>query len=224
MGKKNKNKKAIKRINNNRILFEKNKIYSLSGFNKSIYGERIKMYNGIYLREWNPRRSKLGAALLKGFDEIPFSEHENVLYLGASTGTTVSHVSDICFKGSIYAVELSYDSFIKLYSLASYRNNIYPLLEDANIPEKYSFFIEKPDIIYQDIAQRNQVQIFNENADYFKCARKAILILKAKAISSNKNEKSILNTALKGIKGFNIKNIIDLKPYDIGNYFIYMER
>lgn len=224
MSKKNKNKNIINKINNSRILMEKNKIYSLSLFNRSIYGEKIKVYNNMYLREWNPRRSKLGAAILKGFNEMPFKENANVVYLGASTGTTVSHVSDICFKGNIYAIEVSYDSFVKLYSLSNYRNNIYPLLEDANMPEKYSFFIEKPDIIYQDIAQRNQVQIFNENSDYFKCAKKAILILKAKAISSNKNEKSILNRAIKGIKGFNIKNIIDLKPYDIGNYFIYMER
>jgi len=224
MSKKNKNKNIINKINNNRILVEKNKIYSLSLFNKSVYGEKIKRYNNMYLREWNPRRSKLGAAILKGFNEIPFNEHTNVVYLGASTGTTVSHVSDICFKGNVYAVEVSYDSFVKLYSLSDYRDNIYPLLEDANMPEKYSFFIEEPDIIYQDIAQRNQVQIFNENSNYFKCAKKAILILKAKAISSNKNERSILNTAIKGIKGFNIKNIIDLKPYDIGNYFIYMER
>ncbi len=224
MSKKNKNRKMVREINSNRILIEKNKIYSLSEFNKSIYGEKIKRYDGTYLREWEPRRSKLGAAILKGFSEIPFNDHTDVLYLGASTGTTVSHVSDICYRGNVFAVELSYDSFVKLYSLSEYRNNIYPLLEDANMPERYSFFIEKPDIIYQDIAQRNQIQIFNENADYFKCAKKAILILKARAISSSKNEKNILNTAIMGIHGFNIRKIIDLKPYDIGNYFIYMDR
>ena len=81
-----------------------------------------------------------------------------------------------------------------------------------------------PDIIYQDIAQRNQVQIFNENSKKFKNARKAMLIIKARAISSNRPEKSIVNSAIREIKDFKVKEIINLKPYDIGNYFVYLER
>ncbi|MEM0139232.1 MAG: fibrillarin-like rRNA/tRNA 2'-O-methyltransferase, partial [Ferroplasma sp.] len=199
-------------------------VYSLSQYNNSVYGEKIKAYNGTYLREWNPKRSKLGAAILKGFNNIPFNEKSNVVYLGASTGTTVSHVSDLCFKGKIFAVEFSYDSFVKLYSLARIRNNIFPILEDANLPEQYSFFAENPDIIYQDIAQRNQVEIFNKNSEIFTSARKAILIIKIRAISSSRSDEHILKASLKKINGFKIINIIDLKPYDIGNYFVYMER
>lgn len=150
-------------INNRRIVNDRGKIFTVSGFNQSIYGEKIKKSGGFYLREWNPRRSKLGAALLKGFKSMPLKEDSSVLYLGASTGTTVSHVSDICFRGMVFAVEFSYDSFVKLYTLAEKRNNIYPILEDANLPEKYEFLIDGPDVIYQDIAQRNQIKIFNEN-------------------------------------------------------------
>ena len=44
---------------------------------------------------WNPFRSKLAAAILGGVDQIHMPVGSKVLYLGAASGTTVSHVSDI---------------------------------------------------------------------------------------------------------------------------------
>lgn len=44
---------------------------------------------------WNPFRSKLAAAILGGIDEIHMPPGSKVLYLGAASGTTVSHVSDV---------------------------------------------------------------------------------------------------------------------------------
>lgn len=52
-------------------------------------GEKIEY------RVWNPFRSKLGAAILGGVDKIHIKPGSKVLYLGAASGTTVSHVSDI---------------------------------------------------------------------------------------------------------------------------------
>jgi rRNA 2'-O-methyltransferase fibrillarin len=52
-------------------------------------GEKIEY------RVWNPFRSKLGAAILGGVDQIHIKPGAKVLYLGAASGTTVSHVSDI---------------------------------------------------------------------------------------------------------------------------------
>ena len=46
-------------------------------------------------RVWNPFRSKLAAAILGGVDNIYMQPGSKVLYLGAASGTTVSHVSDI---------------------------------------------------------------------------------------------------------------------------------
>ncbi len=128
----------MKEINKN-IIMEKNRIFTVSEYNKSVYGEKIRNYSGKYLREWNPKRSKLAAAIIKGLKEIPLNKNTNVLYLGASTGTTVSHISDICYNGRIFAVEFAYDPFVKLYNLAKIRSNIFPILDDANMPEKYRF-------------------------------------------------------------------------------------
>lgn len=72
----------------------------------SVYGEELIHEKEEY-RIWNPRRSKLAAALLNGLENLDISEDAKVLYLGASTGTTVSHISDIVTDGRIYAVEFS---------------------------------------------------------------------------------------------------------------------
>lgn len=209
---------------NSRLIRDKNRFYTLSASPVSVYGETVRKTKDGYLRQWDPKRSKFSAALHKKIRYMPFMRTSNVLYLGASSGTTVSHLSDLCDQGRIYAVEISYDSFVKLLDLASHRDNIYPILEDANTVEKFSFFVGQVDIIYQDIAQRNQTQIFNANARYFKTARKAVLILKAKAITSRKKDKDILDQAISEIEGFRVKEVIDLRPYDKANYLIYMER
>lgn len=49
----------------------------------------------IEYRAWNPFRSKLAAAILGGVDQIHIKPGAKVMYLGAASGTTVSHVSDI---------------------------------------------------------------------------------------------------------------------------------
>ncbi|MCL4451369.1 MAG: fibrillarin-like rRNA/tRNA 2'-O-methyltransferase [Candidatus Thermoplasmatota archaeon] len=199
-------------------------IYTLTEYSKPVFGEKIISYMGKRARHWDPKRSKLAAAILKGMDIIPLKPTSTVLYLGASTGTTVSYLSDICSGGKIFAVEVSFESFYKLLSLAEKRKNIIPILEDANMPERYSFFVDKPDLIYQDIAQRNQVQIFNVNAEKFPEVKRAILVIKTRSISSRLNEKDILSAALSGLKDFSVVRRYNLSPYDQANYLLYLER
>ena len=57
----------------------------------SVYGEEL-IQEDVEYRIWNPRRSKLAAALLNGLGNLDLEETSKVLYLGASTGTTVSHI------------------------------------------------------------------------------------------------------------------------------------
>ena len=198
--------------------------FTISEYSKSVYGESVTHTGGKYVREWNPKRSKLAAALIKGFSHFPFTTDSKILYLGASSGTTVSHISDICVAGKIYAVEKAIEPFSKLLFLAEQRKNIYPILEDANSPEKYKFFVDDVNVMYQDISQRNQVQIFNENVKAFPAINKAILILKINAISSKGKEHDILQTNLHMIPHFKILDIIDLRPYSKANYFVFLQR
>lgn len=46
-------------------------------------------------RVWNPFRSKLAAGILGGLDDIFIGPGKKVLYLGAASGTSVSHVADV---------------------------------------------------------------------------------------------------------------------------------
>ncbi len=86
-----------------------------------------------------------------------------VLYLGAATGTTVSHVADIVSEGLVYAVEFSPRSMRDLVRLCERRNNIIPILADAAKPEEYAPLLEPVDLVYQDVAQRDQARIAMDN-------------------------------------------------------------
>lgn len=67
---------------------------------ESVYNEKRISVEGkdgekIEYRVWNPYRSKIAAAVLGGVKDIYIKPGTKVLYLGAASGTTVSHVSDI---------------------------------------------------------------------------------------------------------------------------------
>ena len=71
-----------------------------------VYNEKLVQYEGVECRIWNPFRSKLAAAIMNGLDDFPFVEKSDVLYLGVSTGTTISHISDIVGQnGIIFGIE-----------------------------------------------------------------------------------------------------------------------
>lgn len=76
-----------------------------------------------------------------------------VLYLGAASGTTVSHVSDIVGEnGHVYAVEFSKRCGRDLVNLAKKRTNIHPIIEDARKPTRYRMLIDMVDCVFADVA------------------------------------------------------------------------
>jgi rRNA 2'-O-methyltransferase fibrillarin len=105
-------------------------------------------------RVWNPFRSKLAAGILGGLDEIYIRPGAKVLYLGAASGTSVSHVADIVGdQGIVYAVEFSHRSGRDLINMAKKRVNVIPIIEDARHPQKYRMLIDMVDVIFADVAQ-----------------------------------------------------------------------
>jgi len=115
-------------------------------------------------RVWDAGRSKLGAMLELGMD-IHLQGGESVLYLGAASGTTVSHVAD--FAGPTYAVEFAPRPVRDLVDVAESRPNLFPLLADARNPREYAGVVEaRLDCIVQDVATRGQAQVANRNAQF----------------------------------------------------------
>ncbi|TKR60563.1 hypothetical protein L596_027792 [Steinernema carpocapsae] len=87
-------------------------------------------------RVWNPFRSKLAASMMAGLDNVHIKPGTKLLYLGAASGTTVSHCSDMVGpEGLVYAVEFSHRSGRDLLNVAKKRPNIIPIVEDAQSPQ-----------------------------------------------------------------------------------------
>jgi fibrillarin-like pre-rRNA processing protein len=187
---------------------------------RNVYGERLVRYEGIEYRLWDAFRSKLAAAILKGVKNVPIKPGHNVLYLGAASGTTPSHVSDIVGEdGHVYCVEFASRAIRELVNnVCTYRRNMSPLLEDARLPEKYAIFIKgKVDDIYCDIAQPEQAKILADNADLFlKKSGWVMLAVKAQSIDVTKEPSEIFKREVKVLesRGFQIAETIHLEPYD----------
>ncbi|MBM4248799.1 MAG: fibrillarin-like rRNA/tRNA 2'-O-methyltransferase [Euryarchaeota archaeon] len=150
----------------------------------SVYGERIVSAGGESFREWDIRRSKLAAAIRNGLRELPLDRDSSVLYLGAASGTTASHVSDLCPDGRVVCVEVSPRSFRDLLAVAGGRPNMFPVNADARHPERYRALLGESDLLYQDIAQRDQDDIFLRNASMFlRPGGRGMLMVKSRSIA-----------------------------------------
>ena len=197
---------------------------------RSVYGERLVKYERVEYRVWDAFRSKLAAAILKGLNTVPIKPGHTVLYLGAASGTTASHVSDIIGeKGHVYCVEFASRSIRDLVdNVCNYRLNMSPILEDARFPEKYSMFItRKVDDIYCDIAQPEQAKLLADNADRFlESPGWVMLAVKSQSIDVTKEPSEIYRREVKVLekRGFRAEQIVHLEPYDKAHAMIVAQR
>jgi len=183
-----------------------------------VYNEKIVQSKEIEYRIWNPFRSKLAAAIINGLKDFPFNQKSDVLYLGVSTGTTISHISDIVGQsGTIFGIEhatrVARDF---LDRVASHRKNIVPIIQDARRPEEFFSVYKKVDIVYVDIAQPDQTNIAIENCRlYLKSGGYLFLVIKTRSIDVVKDPKMVIKDEMKKLETlFEIKQTIDLHPYD----------
>ncbi|MCK5396756.1 MAG: fibrillarin-like rRNA/tRNA 2'-O-methyltransferase [Thermoplasmata archaeon] len=192
----------------------------------SIYWEVQRKISGIEFRYWNPEKSKLSAFLVKGGKTFSFGPRSTILYLGAANGTTVSHISDICTDGRIFAVEVAKNPFRKLLTLAEKRPNIVPILEDANQPNIYSRLVGQVDIMYQDISQRNQTEIFIKNTFMLKSGGIGYLMVKARCIDVSASPARIFKDCKLELEGagFKILEMVNLEPHEKDHAAIVIEK
>ncbi|WP_220607484.1 fibrillarin-like rRNA/tRNA 2'-O-methyltransferase [Methanobrevibacter oralis] len=192
----------------------------------SVYGEELIEENEEY-RLWNPRRSKLAAALLNGLENLKITNTSKVLYLGASTGTTVSHISDIAINGRIYAIEFSPTTAKKLVQLSHRRLNIAPILGDATKPKEYMNIVEKVDLVYCDVAQSKQSELFMKNMNLFaKNGGLGFLVIKSRSIDVVQKPKRIFKQEEKKLKekGFKIIEKVKLEPFEKDHMAFLVEK
>lgn len=200
-------------------IYETDGHIATENFNKGIkvYGERLVEIKDKEYRIWDPRRSKLGAAILNGLETFPFKEDSKVLYLGASAGTTPSHISDVSKDGLIYCVEFSPRMMRDLAEVCSQRQNMIPIIDDATKPKNYMNMVQKVDVLYSDVAQPKQSELFMDNMRLFlKGDGIGILMIKARSIDVTKAPKKIFKEEESKLKtaGFRVIEKINLEPYE----------
>lgn len=192
----------------------------------NVYGEKIVKIHDVEYRLWDPFRSKLAAAILKNLRNNPIIETSKVLYLGSSTGTTVSHVSDIVgTKGIVFTVDPSPRvSRELLENVAFRRKNVIPIILDARNYLKYYGYFGKVDIIYSDIAQPDQTYIAIDNCKcYLKEHGDLIIIIKTRSIDVLADPKTVTQNEAKKLQDnkFQILQIINLEPFDKDHSLIH---
>ncbi|KAI4174038.1 MAG: hypothetical protein LQ343_002602 [Gyalolechia ehrenbergii] len=169
-------------------------------------------------RVWNPFRSKLAAGILGGLDEIFMRPGSKVLYLGAASGTSVSHVADIVGPaGTVYAVEFSHRSGRDLINMATHRTNVIPIIEDARHPLRYRMLVGMVDTVFADVAQPDQARIVGLNCHlYLKVGGGVVVSVKANCIDSTAAPEAVFAREVGKLRDERIKPLeqLTLEPFE----------
>ena len=143
-----------------------------------------------------------------------------VLYLGAASGTSVSHVADIVGPtGTVFAVEFSHRSGRDLINMATHRTNVIPIIEDARHPLRYRMLVSMVDVIFADVAQPDQARIVGLNAHlYLKVGGGVVVSVKANCIDSTAAPEAVFAREVQKLKEERIKPFeqLTLEPFERG--------
>lgn len=164
---------------------------------------------------------------MNGIEKIYMKPGSKVLYLGAASGTTVSHVSDIVGpQGSVYAVEFAKRPARQLVRMAQDRGNVVPLLADARMPNQYRLMVPMVDVIFSDVAQPDQTEIVMKNADHFlKTGGEVLIAIKASCVDSLAKPAEVFEQEIQKLekKGWKPLQQVTLEPYQRNHSMITAE-
>lgn len=198
------------------LFSDRGRLYTMSlNPGKRVYGERLVDSGGREYREWSPNRSKLSAYFALGGESFPFKRDGHVLYLGAASGTTASHVADMVPEGKVFCVEFSPRPFRDLVANSEGRVNMYPILADATSPGDYSFLVDHVDVVYADVAQKRQADILVDNMDRYG-ATHGFLCIKARSEDVTAPPEMVFAEVRRRLieRGCSVDEMISLEPYE----------
>jgi fibrillarin-like pre-rRNA processing protein len=163
-------------------------------------------------RLWDAGRSKLGATIARGLD-TGLAGGGTVLYLGAASGTTASHVADFC--GPTYAVEFAPRPVRDLVRVAEGRSNLFPLLKDARCPETYAHVVEEGlDAVIQDVATRGQARVALQNRRFLRADGRLVAAVKARSEDVTAAPEDVFETVVDDLReGYEVLATERLDPY-----------
>lgn len=211
------------------VFNDKNAIYTLNAIpGRNVYGESLKKEGSKEYRFWDAYRSKLGAAIVNGLKELPIRPGSNVLYLGIAEGTSASHVAEIIGpEGIVFGIDVAPKVMRKLLTVCETRQNIIPLMADANHPEVYAKEVEgiEFDCVFEDVAQANQAEILIRNAKVFlKKGAHAMIAVKSQCIDSTRPPREVFNEVRRELATtFEVLQEVNLEPFE-GGHVLYLLR
>lgn len=186
-----------------------------------VYDERLVKKGKNEYRIWDPHRSKVAAALAKGLRDLPIGSRSKVLYLGASSGTTASHIADLA--KTVWCVEFSKRMMRQLLLVCEKKRNMVPILADARHPWEYCNTIGEVDALIQDVAQPDQAQILLNNHDQFGFEH-ALLSIKARSINSAKDPRTIYEAETQKLEGrFGVVQKLGLAPFEEDHMLLHLK-
>jgi fibrillarin-like pre-rRNA processing protein len=204
---------------------EKGKLYTKSSYTD--FREELISRDGETWRLWETKRSKLAAAVQKRISQIGVKEGDSVLYLGAAHGYTPTFMADIVGeKGVVFCLDFAPNVVRDLLRKCKGRQNMIPMLANAKRPETYSFRMTGVDVIFQDIAQKDQVGIFVKNCDLFlKEGGFGLLSLKARSVDMTRHPKDVFKDSYKELeKHFKVVDYRELDPYEKDHAFFVIKK
>lgn len=192
---------------------------------KTFFDELVLRQGNNKYREVDPTRSKLFASIAKGISQLGIKEDSTVLYLGASHGYTVSFLSDMLTQGEIYALDFAPRVLRDLVFMCEVKENILPIFADAKLVNTYKKIVPKVDIVFMDVAQRDQTGIFLDNCKTFlKPGGFGLLALKARSVDVTKKPKDIFKTVRRDLEA--VAAVVDyreLDPYEEDHAFFVIK-
>lgn len=192
-----------------------------AGGGRPVYGERVlEGEDGRRWRHFDPRRSKTAAALRAGGlgpELEAVLTGAPLLYLGAASGSSLSHLADIAAPEPAFGVEVAARSFADLLdSLRGWRN-VFPVHADARRPEAYAALVGRAGAVVQDVAAPDQVEILAANAGAFlPTGAPALLFLKARSVDSAAEPGEVFEATREKLPavGFEVREQRSLEPFD----------
>ncbi|HEX9710378.1 MAG TPA: fibrillarin-like rRNA/tRNA 2'-O-methyltransferase [Candidatus Thermoplasmatota archaeon] len=191
------------------------------GGGRPAYGEEVvRGPDGHPWRRFEPRRSKTAAALHAGglgpeLEAVLSSPP--LLYLGAASGTSLSHLADIVAPEPAYGVEVAQRSFADLLENLRPWPNVFPVHADARRPAAYAALVGRAGAIVQDVAAADQVAVLAGNARAFlPDGAPALLFLKARSVDSGADPPAVFEEAREALAaaGFGVREQRALEPFD----------
>jgi fibrillarin-like pre-rRNA processing protein len=188
--------------------------------------KRLTKKDGEYYvndRLFDATHSKFAAALKNGMKSV-LKPNDVVLYLGASHGYTVSFIAELC--RFIFAVEISPYVLPRLIETCKKHKNIAPIFADASKPFSYFRRVCEADIVYQDIAQKNQVEIFLNNIELFlKKGGYGLLAVKCRSIDVVSEPEYVFKQVKSDLeKHLKIISYFTLEPFEKDHYLIVVRK